>query len=341
MHNFYNLTIEELESAIGTLGKEKYRAQQLYRWVYNKGMLDFSGMTNIPKSLRVLFNEMFDTRLLAVEKRSVSKDGSIKYGFLTHDSLIIESVFMPEEGRNTLCISSQIGCRMGCKFCVTGMIGFKRDLSVSEIVGQVVTVIHDLPDTEITNLVFMGMGEPMDNLENVLKSIDILKNPLGLDFSYRKITVSSVGLVGGLHSITPKTASLAISLNAADDETRTAIMPINRMYPIRDILSYVKGFGGTKRTRITFEYVLMKGINDSGKDAKLLGDLLKGIKCKINLIPFNESPHVDFKAPDEHTVRTFQEYLLDKRFTAIVRDSRGRDINGGCGQLGMEYMKTG
>lgn len=339
MHNFFELTLKDLETAIGALGNEKYRARQLYQWVYNKGISDFAEMSNVPKGLRVLFKDMFSVDVLQVKEVLESKDGSLKFAFATTDGLFVESVFMPENERSTLCLSTQIGCRMGCKFCVTARIGFRRNLSVAEIVGQIMAVKRYVGEKRINNIVLMGMGEPVDNLEHVLQALDIIKNPLGLDMSHRRITVSSVGLLEGLSKVQPRVANIAISLNAADDRKRTYLMPINRLYPLREIVNFVRSYKGTKRTRITFEYVLLRGVNDSIDDAKLLSEILAGVKCKINLIPFNESPYLEFKTPDARTVERFQKHLLDRHFTAIVRDSRGKDIQGGCGQLGMKYVE--
>jgi 23S rRNA (adenine2503-C2)-methyltransferase len=339
MRNFYDFTISELEDTIGALGNERYRARQLFKWVYNKGVLDFAAMTDIAKGLRSIFQEMFYTGLPEIKEAIPSEDGSIKFALAGLDGRIIESVFMPGRDRDTLCVSSQIGCRMGCKFCVTGKIGFIRNLAASEIVGQIMAVRRYLGAGRITNIVFMGMGEPVDNLDNLLHTLDIIKDPLGLDLSHRKITVSSVGLLEGLRMLKPKVAGLAISLNAADEAKRTYLMPINRLYPIRDIINFVRGFRGSRRIRVTFEYVLIKDVNDSLADAKGLAELLTGLRCKINLIPYNESPYIDFKAPDPESVEQFQSYLLDKHFTAILRDSRGRDIHAACGQLGMRYLE--
>lgn len=340
MRNFFEFTMHELETAIGALGNEKFRARQLYKWVYNKGVLDFNEMTNISKSLRLVFKDMFRAELPEIKDVLHSRDGSIKFGFVATDGHTMEGVLIPEKDRNTLCISSQIGCRMGCKFCVTGKIGFIRNLSAAEIIGQVMAAKKYLGDKKITNIVFMGMGEPVDNLDNLIHALEIMKNPLGLDFSHRRITVSSVGLLDGLRTLEPKVAVLAISLNAADEETRTSLMPINRLYPIREIVSFVKGYQGSKRIRITFEYVLMKDINDSLDDARQLANLLTGVKCKINLIPFNESPNVEYRAPEAKSVEKFNAYLLERHFTSIVRDSRGQDVGAACGQLGARYLGT-
>lgn len=349
MVNLFGLTLKELEDAIGGTGKERYRARQIYRWVYNKGVYDLSMMDNIPKGLRVLFKDMFITEALQPIEYLTSTDGSVKFSFKTEDDNTVESVLIPEKNRLTLCVSSQIGCRMACSFCVTGKMGFIRNLETHEIIGQVIGVkkylyesgkINDIHPERITNIVFMGMGEPMDNLDNVLKAIEILKEPLGLDLSRRRITVSTAGLLGGLRRLQPGTVGIAISLNAADEQKRTEIMPINRLYPIRDIIDFVRHYKGSPRERITFEYVLLKDFNDSLDDAGMLHELLKNIRCKVNLIPFNESPYSQFRTPDQKTVDRFHSYLINKHMTAIVRNSRGYDVKGACGQLGMTYLKS-
>jgi 23S rRNA (adenine2503-C2)-methyltransferase len=335
MQSFFGLTLKDLETAIGSLGKEKFRARQLYSWIYTKSIFDFNEMTNIPKSLRKIFQDMLSTELLEIKEVLSSSDGARKFAFAAGDAHIIESILMPEKERNTLCVSSQ--------FCITGKIGFKRNLTAAEIVAQVVTVKEYLRgscERRITNIVFMGMGEPIDNLDNVLRAITILKESIGLDFSYRRITISSVGLIDGLRTLPLKTASIAISLNAADDTTRSCLMPINRLYPIGKIVDYVRSFQGPNRIRTTFEYVIIKDINDSQEDARQLAELLKGVKCKINLIPYNESPHAEFKAPDPKSVTMFHDYLYGRHFTTMIRDSRGQDITGACGQLGMRYLEN-
>ncbi len=341
MYNFFELTLRDLESAIGALGKEKYRSKQLFKWIYNRNMLDFEQMTNISKGLRVIFRDMFSVKHLELKEALPSQDGSTKFSFLCEDGNLVESVLIPDKDRNTLCVSSQIGCRMGCKFCVTGRIGFIRNLAVSEIIGQLMGVKQYIGDRRITNIVFMGMGEPVDNLENLKRALEILKDPMGLDFSHRKMTVSSVGLISGLRTIAPTEAGIAISLNAADDKTRTFLMPINRMYPIREIIDFVKSYKGSNHIRVTIEYVMIKDINDSPEDAKRLAEILGGLRCKINLIPYNESPYIDFKSPSVKAVEEFHAYLLNKNFTAITRSSRGQDVRGACGQLGMRYLHGG
>ncbi|HOJ43448.1 MAG TPA: 23S rRNA (adenine(2503)-C(2))-methyltransferase RlmN, partial [Syntrophorhabdaceae bacterium] len=321
MVNFFELPLKELEDIIGGIGKERYRARQLFRWVYKKGVYDFSLMDDIPKSLRNLFKDMFRMHSLNMKDAFYSKDGSIKLSYETEDNHLVESVLIPEKNRMTLCVSSQIGCRMACAFCVTGKMGFVRNLTTTEIINQVVAAKdllknrgltpsddekidgHEIDNNghqvqKITNIVFMGMGEPMDNLENVIRAIDILKDQHGFDFSRRRITLSTAGLLAGLKLVKPGTAGIAISLNASDDRKRVKIMPINRLYPIRDIIDFVKNYKTAPRERITFEYVMLKDFNDSIEDAKALYELLRGVRCKVNLIPFNESPFSEFKTPE-------------------------------------------
>jgi len=341
MLDFYDITLNELESTLESMNVKPYRARQIYKWVYQMDATDFDSMTNLPKGLRASLKEMFTLGTLSVAETSTSKDGSTKYLLATRDGHHVETVFMPDDGKSTLCLSTQVGCKMSCAFCVTGKIGFIRDLTPGEIVGQIMAVKPDVGDNRITNIVFMGMGEPVDNIENVLKAIGIMEEPLGLKISHRRLTISTVGLIDGLRLVDTKKAQLAISLNAATGAVRTRLMPINRVYPLHDVVAYVRSLGDMGRKRVTFEYVMLKHINDSLEDARLLAELLKGVKCKINIIPYNESPYAEFKSPDEESVRRFQSYLIDRRFTAIVRDSRARDIGGGCGQLGMRYLEDG
>lgn len=361
MVNFFELPLKELEDIIGGIGKERYRARQLFRWIYKKGVYDFTVMDDIPKSLRNLFREMFNMQTLHHEESFYSKDGSVKLSFKTEDNHLIESVLIPEKNRMTLCVSSQIGCRMACAFCVTGKMGFIRNLATNEIIGQVIGAKDFLKKgilastlgektssntqnndgnhiQKITNIVFMGMGEPMDNFENVIKTIDILKDQYGLDFSKRRITISTVGLLAGLEKVKPGTVGIAISLNAPDDKKRIKIMPINRLYPVRDIIGFVKKYKTSPRERITFEYVMLKDFNDSIEDAEALYELLKAVKCKINLIPFNETPFSEFKTPDRDIVNKFHKFLIERFMTVIIRESRGADVHGACGQLGMRYL---
>jgi 23S rRNA (adenine2503-C2)-methyltransferase len=339
MDNFFDHTLKELQAVVERMGAKGYRAKQIFQWVYQRGVVDFHSMDNLPKALRSALAEEFFFALPEMNEIVHSEDGSVKFGLLLDTGHLVETVLMPEKGRNTLCVSTQIGCKMACQFCVTGHIGFVRDLSVAEIIGQVIAVKQYAHNRRITNIVFMGMGEPLDNLDNLMRTLEILQEPGGLDFSYRRITVSTVGLLEGLRSIAPRKAQIAISLNASCETGRSELMPINRIYPLRDIVAYVRGLKNMGRQRVTFEYVLIKGINDSPDDARALAELLAGVRCKINLIPYNASPHTRFQTPDDEAVERFHGILLKRNFTALVRDSHAKDVGGGCGQLGMKYLE--
>jgi 23S rRNA (adenine2503-C2)-methyltransferase len=272
-----------------------------------------------------------------------SQDGSVKYGFKLDDSNYIESVLIPEGDRNTLCVSSQVGCAMGCEFCLTGEMGFRRNLSPGEIVGQVVRVRDWLQneidaDASLNNLVFMGMGEPLANFENLLISLEILTDQRGLNFSDRRITVSTSGLVPKIIELGQKTrVNLAVSLHSVNDSVRSKLMPINKKYPVAELLEACRNFPMPKRKRIMFEYILIKDINDSVVDAEILAEKLRDIPCKINLLPYNETDDLPFERPSDEKVELFQKALWKEGYTVLVRSSRGSDISAACGQLAGKY----
>lgn len=331
-----NLTIKELNSLIVSFGKERYRTIQILRWLYQNSVKSIDEMTNLSKEFRQNLNEVAFISRLNILKVEESKDGTKKFLLGLNDGNKIESVLIPDKKRLTLCISTQIGCAMGCKFCLTGKMGLKRNLTLSEILNQILIVKESLNGkSSITNIVMMGMGEPLNNYENCINSIEIITYQEAFNFSSRKITLSTVGLIPELERLSKEKIRfrLAISLNASNDEVRNYLMPINRIYPIKEILSVCKKFPLRPRERITFEYVLLEGENDSPSDAKDLVNLLKGIPSKINLIPLNEAPEIPFKRPSEERIRKFQKILLDNGLTAIVRTSKGNDISAACGQL--------
>ncbi len=331
-----NLSIKELNSLIISFGKERYRTAQILRWLYKKGVRSSDEMTNLSKDFRHDLNEIAFISRLNILRIEESKDGTKKFLFGLHDGKNIESVLIPDKNRLTLCISTQVGCAMGCKFCLTGKMGLKRNLTLSEILNQIIMVKEILDGkASITNIVMMGMGEPLNNYENCVNSIEIMTHQEAFNFSSRKVTLSTVGLIPELERLSKEKIRfrLAISLNASNDETRTYLMPINRLHPIKEILSICKKFPIRPRERITFEYVLLEGENDSPSDAKDLVNLLKGIPSKVNLIPLNEAPEIPFKRPSEERIMKFQKILLDGGLTAIVRKSKGSDISAACGQL--------
>jgi 23S rRNA (adenine2503-C2)-methyltransferase len=336
--NIKSLAPDELASRLVEMGLKKYRAAQVFGWIYRNHASSFEEMTNIAKAERSLLSDAFCITSPAVVRTELSKDGTRKFLFELEDRHTIESVLIPGEDRLTLCISSQVGCAQACRFCLTGRGGFTRNLKSHEISDQVLAVSRILKQEEtrgITNIVLMGMGEPLANLEEVLKALKIITGDRGLGFSPRRVTVSTAGLVPEIDTLGKSgvKVNLAVSLNATTDEVRDRIMPVNRLYPIRQLLTACKHFPLEPRRRITFEYVMLKGVNDTQEDALRLTRLLRGIKCKVNLIPFNPFPASEFGRPDDAVVKRFQKILLDHHYTAPVRESRGRDISAACGQL--------
>ncbi len=330
------MTRKELEAYMVNIGERPFRARQVMKWTYKKTLLDFENMTDLPISLRKKLKEslkFYDLRLLEVLS---SKDGSSKFAFELGDGQVIESVLIPDEDRLTLCVSSQVGCVLACKFCLTGQIGFSRNLSASEIVGQVLEVQRTIgPSRRITNVVFMGMGEPLLNYGEVKKAIEILEDDYGFGLSWRKVTLSTVGIIPELKRLFSEgvRCRIAISLNAPDQDLRSELMPISRRYTLEELLDTCRNLPLLPRERITFEYVLIKDVNASPKEALKLTELLRGIRCKVNLIPFNEAPELPFRSPTPEEVESFQRILLDRGITALVRKSFGKDIMAACGQL--------
>lgn len=330
------LTKDQLVSWLENKGIKPYRAGQILKWIYLRQSDTFDIMTDLGKEIRTLLSRHFTINRLEKVCIETSQDGSKKYLFKLEDGKHVESVLIPEKDHYTLCISSQVGCAQGCKFCLTAKGGFIRNLTKREIVDQVRDVKNDLDDSKrLTNIVFMGMGEPLANYNNVVSAINtITDSEFGLNFSSRRVTLSTAGLVPKLFDLGRDTSiNLAISLNATDNKTRAMLMPINRKYPIEKLIDACRRYPLKPRRRITFEYILIKGINDSLEDAKRLVKLLRPIKAKINLIPFNEHEASDFLRPEESVIHKFQEILHQNNYTAIIRHSKGRDISAACGQL--------
>ena len=331
-----NLSPAELTEFLKSFGKERYRSIQILRWLYQKGVQSFDEMTNLSKRFRQELSQVSSISTLHFLHLEQAKDGTKKYLFQLEDGNRIESVLIPDKTRLTLCLSTQVGCAFGCQFCLTGKIGWKRNLKTSEILNQILAVRKMVPDNKsITNIVLMGMGEPLSNYKNSLKAIELMVHPDAFNFSSRRITLSTVGLLPELERLGKEKTPfrLAISLNASNEETRSLLMPINRRYPLIKLLEACKNFPLRPRTRITFEYVMVEGINDSQQDAKRLLKILKGIPSKINLIPLNEAPEIPFKRPSDEKIKRFQEILMEGGFTVIVRISKGAEISAACGQL--------
>lgn len=321
------------------LGLKSYRPSQITRWIYQKGATSFFEMTDLTKDEREILDREASMSSIELIKSNGSIDGTCKFLLKLEDGNLIESVLIPEEDRLTYCISTQVGCAMGCRFCLTGMYGFKRNLYPDEIVDQIIFARGILPkDVRLTNIVMMGMGEPLANAKNVFKAIDTITDKDGLAISPRRITLSTAGIIPGLVELGRQKShiNLAVSLNATTDGQRSYLMPINRRYPLSDLISTLKRYPMPPRGRITLEYILLKGINDSLEDAIRLAGLVKGIRCKINLIPFNACPDTIFERPDEETILRFQQILIDRHLTAFIRKSKGNEISAACGQLGAE-----
>ncbi len=341
-----NLTQQGLVAYVESLGQPAFRGRQIMGWLYRPGITDFSQMTDLAKEFRNILSEHACISRFTNSLIEKSEDGCVKFGFRLDDGNIIESVLIPEPDRNTLCISSQVGCAMGCSFCLTGTMGFKRNLTPAEIVNQICGVrdyLLALPQEQligpdrVTNVVYMGMGEPLNNLENVLASLSIITEQKGLDLTPRRITVSTCGIVPKLRELGEKSSvNLAISLHAVDDETRRRLMPINDRYSIDELLAACRDFPMPRRKRIMFEYILLKDINDSDRDAKELARKLAGIPCKINLLPYNESVGLPYRSPGMERLVAFQKILLEAHYTVFIRNSRGADISAACGQLATE-----
>ena len=331
-----SLTIEEIEALALKLGLEPYRARQIAQWVFRHHAVSVDEMTSLSKEIREKLKRVAGISSFAPVTIAASRDGSKKYLFETADGYGVETVLMPEKNHQTLCISTQIGCSLGCRFCFTGTLGFKRNLSTAEILNQVSAALkaENLKE-KLPNLVFMGMGEPLLNYENVLKSLKILLSPWGFNFSHRKITVSTAGITPLIRQLAEDLpVNLAISLNAPDDKIRSYLMPVNKKYPLKQLLKEARSFPVPSRKRITFEYILIKDVNDSPAHAEALARLLKNIPCKINLIPFNEFPGTSLQRPDDKRILQFQSILHNHHFTAPIRMSKGSDIVAACGQLG-------
>ncbi|MDH4101101.1 MAG: 23S rRNA (adenine(2503)-C(2))-methyltransferase RlmN [Nitrospirota bacterium] len=346
MHDLKELDAQGLTDFVQGLGLEAYRSRQLRDWIYRKRASTFDEMTNISREVREkLKGEAFIGEPTLLEARR-SSDGTTKLLLEMRDGHHVESVIIPEEDRLTLCVSSQVGCALGCRFCLTGKGGLARNLTAGEIVSQVMAAekliaTDSSRERRLTNLVFMGMGEPLANFDEVAEALRRLTDPEWMAFSGRRITVSTAGLVPGIRKLAASglKVRLAVSLNATTDEVRDDIMPVNRRYPIATLLEACREYPLTPRDRITFEYVMLKDINDSLDDAKRLVKMLKGIPCKVNLIPFNEFPGSEFRRPAGQRVNAFQEILMSRNFTAFVRQSKGADISAACGQLRADRQK--
>ena len=324
--------LQQLEQLLLEFGKQKYRAKQVFRWIYQRDVTDFDQMTDLAKVFRAQLSERSFVSAWQPEVVEESRDGTKKYLFRLDDGESVEAVRIPmDEGRDTLCISTQVGCAMQCQFCLTGTFGLTRNLTVAEIVNQVCAAQSDAP---VSNIVLMGMGEPLHNLDNVVTALEILYNDDGFGFGSRRVTLSTCGLVPEICELAERIkVQLAVSLNASTDDVRDQLMPINKKYPLAALMAACRDYTQKTKQKITFEYILISGVNDSIADAKRLVKLLHGLRCKVNIIPFNEHAGSEFKCPSEETIREFQTWLMDRQIITMRRASKGQDISAACGQL--------
>lgn len=330
-----NFTLEQLEAWVLTLGEKPFRARQLYNHLYARNVSSWSQCTDLSRPFRAKLESEACLDALAVSRVDEASDGTRKYLFRLHDGNFIESVLIPDPPRCTLCVSSQVGCALGCKFCLTGSMGFTRNLQTAEIVDQVCQGLRDPKlGPEINSLVFMGMGEPLANYDEVMRALAIITDPNGLMFSHRRVTLSTVGLVPQMRRLgTAAAVNLAISIHAPNDSLRDELMPVNRTYPLGELMRACRDYPLQARKRITFEYILLEGVNDSPKQAKELVRLLAGVRAKINLIAFNPHPGSIYRTPAVERILAFQDVLRKANLTAIIRKSRGSEISAACGQL--------
>ncbi len=334
MKSFFDYERPELAATL----HPSFRATQLFKAVYQRRVENLDSITELSKGERAALASEWDIRLPALYRRFESVDGTRRYLLQLADGELAETVFIPEETRNTICISSQVGCALACTFCLTGQLGLTRNLTAGEMVTQVLFAQRDnLSEEQIDsfNIVLMGMGEPLHNYDNVMKAIRILHDKHGLNMSMSRMTLSTAGLLPAIQRLAaePHIPNLAISLTGATNTKRNELMPINRKYPLEELLAAVRQFPLKHRQRVTFEYVLLKGVTDSLEDAQNLVKLLRGIRAKVNLIPLNEADELDYRRPSEMAIQRFQQVLIDNGIAAYVRKNRGNDISAACGQL--------
>jgi len=341
--NLLGLSRQQLEDFFTDLGEKRFRAEQVMKWIHHQGVIDFADMSNLGKGLREKLESLATITPPEIADQQDSADGTRKWAIRVTGGALVEAVLIPEAGRATLCVSSQVGCSLDCKFCSTGKQGFQRDLTAAEIIGQVWLAINSYDGWQsgkgriVTNEVMMGMGEPLLNFDNVVSAMSLMTDDLAYGLSKRKVTLSTSGVVPALDRLAEfSDVSLAVSLHAPNDEIRNQIVPINRRYPIQQLLqsakSYIDAQSDRKRV-VTIEYTLLAGVNDQPEHARELSTLLKDFPCKINLIPFNHFPNSGFERPSGNAVSRFWQVLVDAGFIVTVRSTRGDDIDAACGQL--------
>ncbi len=330
----FGLSPDELQGVCAAEGMPRYAAGQIARWLYRRGATDFAAMSDIAQRFRDALSQRYTLGLSAPVRAQTSADGTKKYLFRTSEGAFVESAYIPDGDRATLCVSSQAGCRMGCRFCATARLGLHHSLSAADILNQ----IASLPERDrLTNVVFMGMGEPLDNLDNVLRAIGVLTSEWGFGWSPTRITLSTAGITRELRRFLDSTqVHLAVSLHNPFHEERELIMPVERAYPIAELMEVLREYDFTHQRRVSFEYIVMSGLNDSPRHIKELCRLLNGVKCRMNLIRFHKIPDSPYFSPDDGAMRRFRDTLSAKGITTTIRASRGEDIKAACGLLSAE-----
>jgi 23S rRNA (adenine2503-C2)-methyltransferase len=340
--NLLGLSPDKMKAFFEDMGEKPFRAQQMLQWVHQHGETNFDNMSNMSKALRIKLADVAEIRLPEIVLHEESKDGTRKWVMRMDGGSAIETVYIPEGNRGTLCVSSQIGCSLDCSFCSTGKQGFNRDLSVAEIIGQVFVAVSSFDkegekrERRVTNVVMMGMGEPLLNFDNVVDSMNLMMHDFAYGLSKRRVTLSTSGVVPALDKLGAVTdVSLAVSLHAPNDELRNELVPINKKYPIQMLMDSCNRYldGLNDKRVVTIEYTLMAGINDSVEQAKALAVLLKQLPCKVNLIPFNPFPHSGYERPSNNAIHRFKNAVQEEGYTVTVRSTRGDDIDAACGQL--------
>jgi len=339
MQDIKDLTLKELESIVKNWGKPAFHAEQIFAWVYKKGTQDFEQMNDLPLDLRKQLKENFTLRSLKLIKSVQSQDRTEKFVLQLKDGNLIEAVTIPVPKRVTGCVSTQVGCKFGCFFCASGLLGFKRNLTVGEIIDQALYLRNKSLGKSLTHIVFMGMGEPLDNYDNVMKAIRIINSPEAFHIGARRITISTCGIIPGIKRLSEEglQIELSVSLHAADDKARTQIMPVNKKYSLQELMLVCKEYIKKTNRQITFEYILIKGMNSDLQSAKNLSTILKGLNCKVNLIPANVVKECRIELPNKLDILLFKDYLKSEGINAILRKPRGQDIEAACGQLRLSH----
>ncbi len=344
MENIYNLSYEDIQLVIGQAGLPKFRTKQIWQWLYKHMITDFDQMNNVDGKTKAHLKENYFVPNYEIVRHQKSSDGTQKALLQLNDTEVVETVLMSYKHGYSVCVTTQIGCKIGCSFCASHLGGFKRNLSAGEIVAQVMAFERILKEDEerVSNIVVMGIGEPMDNLDNVLKFIDVINDENGLKIGARHITISTSGIVPKMYNLIeyPKQINLAISLHASNDEVRSRIMKINDVYPIREVMKVTKQYIEETNRRVSFEYIMLSGINDLEEHARELADLVKGMNCHINLIPFNSVEEYDYAKSNDQQINKFATILKSRNIQVTIRQSKGKDIDGACGQLRRKHSKN-